>query len=235
MGALMEGVDTHLRRLGFALRHLHYSAEELHWWGVHLALTLSRGGRLLTAGNGGSAADAQHLVGELVGRFRDHDRPPLSALALTADGVVNSAIANDFDYRTVFARQVRAHARSGDVVVLISTSGASPNMLAAAQAATEVGAQPWGLTGPAPNPLARLCTRLVAVPVADTQIVQEVHQVAIHLFCGFVEEMLTDVRRTHALAHLEQTRALARAAGPDPDGAALTPRPQEHLPAWSPR
>jgi D-sedoheptulose 7-phosphate isomerase len=200
---LENDVDTHLRRLDFALRHLHHSAAELREWGVHLALTLARGGRLLVAGNGGSAADAQHLVGELVGRFLDDSRPPLSAIALTADSVVTTAISNDFGYRAVFARQVHAHARPGDIVILISTSGTSPNMLAAAEAAREVGAHPWALTGPVPNPLAQLCARLIAVPVPDTQIVQEVHQVAVHLLCGFVEELLVDVGQTHTFAHAD--------------------------------
>ncbi|NUT08780.1 MAG: SIS domain-containing protein [Hamadaea sp.] len=190
--SLVDPVEVHLRQLEYALRRLQRDAGELHDWGVHLALTLARGGRLLTAGNGGSAAHAQHLVAELVGRF-DGERAPLPAVALTADSVITSALGNDYGYDEVFARQVRAHGRPGDVVLLLSTSGTSPNVVAAARAAREVGASAWSMTGPVPNPLAAECDRFFAVPAPSTQIVQEVHQVAVHVLCGFIDEVVRSV------------------------------------------
>ncbi len=120
------------------------------------------GGRLLACGNGGSAAEAQHLTGELVGRFR-HERRPLSAIALHADTSATTAIVNDYGDHEVFARQVAAHGRPGDVLVCLSTSGSSQNVVAAAKAAHELGVTTWALTGPAPNPLAALCDEAVTV------------------------------------------------------------------------
>ncbi len=131
-------------------------------WGGRLAAVLAAGGRLLAAGNGGSAAEAQHLTAELVGRFRD-DRPPMSAIALHADTSALTAIGNDFGYDDVFARQVRAHGRPGDVLILLSTSGRSANLLHAARAAHEVGMATWGLVGSADSPLAAACDEVVAV------------------------------------------------------------------------
>ena len=146
------------------------------------------------AGNGGSAAEAQHLAGELVGRF-DGERLPLPAIALHADTSAITAIGNDYGYDEVFARQVRAHGRPGDVLVLLSTSGRSANLLAAA----EVGMVTWALTGAAPNPLAGACDDALAVPSPDQQTVQELHLVSVHLLCAHLEAALpgTPVRRRH--------------------------------------
>jgi len=152
-------------------------------WGRTLADLLPRGHRLLAAGNGGSAAQAQHLTAELVGRYRD-DRPPLSALALHAESSSVTAICNDYGADEVFARQVAAHGRPGDVLVLLSTSGRSPNLLRAAQAGRAAGLQVWALTGPCPNPLAEASDDVLAVPAATTATVQEVHLVAVHLLCA---------------------------------------------------
>ena len=110
----------------------------LERWGRHLAAVLPSGARLLTCGNGGSAAEAQHLTGELVGRFEE-ERMPLSAIALHAETSSATAIANDYGLDEIFARQVRAHARAGDVLLCLSTSGRSPNVLTAAKAAHELG------------------------------------------------------------------------------------------------
>ncbi|WP_285903012.1 SIS domain-containing protein, partial [Frankia sp. AiPs1] len=165
-------------------------------WGGRLAAVLAAGGRLLAAGNGGSAAEAQHLTAELVGRFRD-DRPPMSAIALHADTSALTAIGNDFGYDDVFARQVRAHGRPGDVLILLSTSGRSANLLHAARAACEVGMATWGLVGAADSPLAAACDEVVAVgsasPGAGTTsaaTVQETHLVAVHLLCAACDAAL---------------------------------------------
>ncbi|MGV9906017.1 D-sedoheptulose-7-phosphate isomerase [Streptomyces sp. NPDC003388] len=151
-------------------------------WGAELARRLSAGGRLLVAGNGGSAAQAQHLTAELVGRYRD-DRAPFSALALHADTSSTTAIANDYGVQEVFARQTAAHGRPGDVLMLLSTSGASANLLAAADRAHRLGMTVWALTGRAPNPLhlAADDSLCVDAPVAAT--VQELHLVAVHMLC----------------------------------------------------
>ena len=143
----------HLAELDAPLRALHRQAPQVERWGRRLAEVLLGGGRLLAAGNGGSAAQAQHLTAELVGRYRD-DRPPFSAIPLCAEGSAMTAIGNDYGIEEIFARQVRAHGRPGDVLVALSTSGRSPNVLAAVDAAGEQGMACWALTGRLPNPLA---------------------------------------------------------------------------------
>ncbi len=185
-------VDDHLTELVNALLSFQDAAGVLADWGRVLARVLGEGGRLLVAGNGGSAAEAQHLTAELVGKLRA-DRVPLSALALHAETSSISAIGNDFGFAEVYARQVRAHGRDGDVLLLLSTSGRSPNLLAAADAAAELGVHPWAWTGPAPNPLAARCTRTLAVPCDDPQVVQELHLVAAHLLCEYIEAYLPAV------------------------------------------
>jgi D-sedoheptulose 7-phosphate isomerase len=140
-------------------------------------------------GNGGSAAEAQHLAAELVGKLRQ-DRAPLSAIALPADAAAVTAISNDYGYEEVFARQVRAHGRPGDVLIALSTSGRSPNVLAAAAAARAAGMRTWAMSGPAPNPLADACDEYLACPSEDSQIVQELHLVAVHVLCEYVDRSL---------------------------------------------
>jgi D-sedoheptulose 7-phosphate isomerase len=140
-------------------------------------------GRLLAAGNGGSAAQAQHLTAELVGRYRA-DRPPFSAICLNAETSTLTAIANDYPADELFARQVEAHGRAGDVLVLLSTSGRSPNAVAAARRARECGITVLALTGPAPNPLAAAADEAVCIDSPWTATVQECHLVALHLICA---------------------------------------------------
>ncbi|MFF8786730.1 D-glycero-beta-D-manno-heptose 1-phosphate adenylyltransferase [Streptomyces sp. NPDC015125] len=162
----------------------------LQTWGRLLAERLPAGGRLLVAGNGGSAAEAQHLTSELVGRFRT-ERAPLSAIALHADTSSVTAITNDYGPEQVFARQVRAHGRPGDVLLLLSTSGTSPNVLAAATAGRDLGLTVWALTGSAPNPLAEVADHAVCVDITQVATIQECHLVAVHLLCAAVDAHLT--------------------------------------------
>ena len=122
-------VDDHLCRLVRAAQEARTAASTVAGWGTELADVFAAGGQLLSCGNGGSAAEAQHLTGELVGRFR-HDRRPLPAIALCADSAATTAIANDYGLEEVFARQVLAHGRPGDVLVAFSTSGTSPRKTA---------------------------------------------------------------------------------------------------------
>ena len=163
--------------------------ERIDGWGRRLARVLLGGGRLLAVGNGGSAAQAQHLTGELVGRYCA-ERTPLSALALHADSSSVSAIANDFGADEVYARQVRAHGRPGDVLVALSTSGSSPNVVAAAKAGLELGLTVWALTGPAPNPLAAMVDAAIAVEAATTATVQELHLSIVHALCLALDSAL---------------------------------------------
>lgn len=181
-------IGDRLDEISAALDGLRGKTEVLTRWGGTLAARLDAGARLLAAGNGGSAAEAQHLTAELVGRF-DRDRRPFSAIALHADTSSLTAIGNDYGYPQVFARQVEAHARPGDVLVLLSTSGRSENLLRAAHAGVLAGATVWALTGPAPNPLAAACDEAVSVP-GCTATVQELHLVLVHLLCAAVEQAL---------------------------------------------
>jgi D-sedoheptulose 7-phosphate isomerase len=173
----------HLDALVAVLDGLRAATDRIDGWARHLADVLPAGGRLLAAGNGGSAAQAQHLTSELVGRYRD-DRPPVSAIPLHADTSTLTAVANDYGAAHAFARQVEAHGRAGDVLVLLSTSGRSPNVVAAAVAGRRVGLTTWALTGPAPNPLASRCDDAVCVGSGATATVQEAHQVIVHLLCA---------------------------------------------------
>lgn len=159
-----------------------YAAPVVERWGSSLAIRLGAGCRLLVAGNGGSAAQAQHLSAELVGRYRE-DRPPFSALALHTDTSSTTAIANDYGVQQIFARQVAAHGRAGDLLMLLSTSGASSNLLVAAQEARRAGMTVWALTGPAPNPLAGAADEALCVAAASAATVQELHLVAVHMLC----------------------------------------------------
>ncbi|MFC6885344.1 D-sedoheptulose-7-phosphate isomerase [Actinomadura yumaensis] len=158
-------------------------------WGRRLADVLESGGRLLACGNGGSAAEAQHLTAELVGRFED-ERRPFSALPLHGDTSAVTAIGNDYGAADVFARQVRAHGRPGDVLVCLSTSGRSANVIAAARLARRVGVTAWAITGPGPNPLSEACDDAITVDAEATSTVQEIHLAAVHLLCGAIDDSL---------------------------------------------
>jgi D-sedoheptulose 7-phosphate isomerase len=184
-------LSDHLAGLAAALPGYRTEAARLARWGRELAWHLGRGGRLLVAGNGGSAAEAQHLAAELVGRLRG-ERIPLSAIALTPDSSAVTAIGNDYGFDEVFARQVRAHGRPGDVLMLMSTSGRSPNLIRAAHAGREIGLRTWALAGPGRSPLADVCDEAVCCP-GDGQVVQELHLVSVHVLCEHVDAELPAV------------------------------------------
>lgn len=154
-----------------------------------LASTLAGGGKVLVLGNGGSAADAQHFAAELVGRFQAAGRAPWPVLALTADTSVLTAISNDFDFAHVFSRQVEGFARPGDVVLGISTSGRSPNVLQAIEAARRRGATTVGLCG-RESPLASLVDYPILVDSNNTQRVQEAHITILHAIAEVLEYLL---------------------------------------------
>ena len=186
MSSSLPSGTVHLAALRRPLHALEDQVDRIDLWGRHLARVLQAGGRLLTVGNGGSAAQAQHLSSELVGRYRD-DRAPFSALALHAETSALTALVNDYPPEELFARQVRAHGRPGDVLVALSTSGRSPNVLASVEAARASGLTSWALTGRPPNPLMDLADDAVVVDAPYTATVQEVHQVVVHMLCAAVD------------------------------------------------
>jgi D-sedoheptulose 7-phosphate isomerase len=184
-------IESHLTRLETALRLFKPHAPRLESWGRTAAGVLLAGGRLLACGNGGSAEQAQHLTAELVGRY-EQERLPLAALSLAGDMAAVTAIGNDYGAEQVFARQVRAHGRPGDLLICLSTSGSSRNVIAAAKAAAEAGMTAWALTGPGPNPLAGVCAEAIMVEAPAVCTVQEVHLAAIHMMCAAIDAAVRD-------------------------------------------
>ncbi|SDW42086.1 D-sedoheptulose 7-phosphate isomerase [Amycolatopsis xylanica] len=182
-------IEEHFAALSGALLRTRPAAARIRRWGHQLAAVFDSGGKVLVCGNGGSAAEAQHLTGELIGRFRG-ERRPLSAIALHADSSAVTAIVNDYGESEVFARQVRAHGRPGDVLLTLSASGASPNVVAAAKTALDGGLTAWAFTGPAPNPLVSVCHDAVVVEASSVATVQEVHLVLVHALCTAVDDAL---------------------------------------------
>ncbi len=150
--------------------------------------TFKAGRRVYVLGNGGSAADAQHIAAELVGRFKQHDRPALPAIALTTDTSALTAISNDYGFEDVFARQVEALVREGDVVWALSVSGRSPNIIKAVKAAKRQAAVVIGFTGKEGAELRALCDICLMAEHTDSDRVQEFHQLAYHIVCGLIED-----------------------------------------------
>lgn len=150
---------------------------------------LQQGGKIILAGNGGSAADAQHIAGEFVSRF-GFDRPGLSAIALTTDSSVLTAIGNDYGYEKLFVRQLQSHGNKGDIFIGYSTSGKSPNILSAFEEARSRRLVCIGLTGNRGGRMRELCDYLLEVPSGDTPKIQEGHLVLGHILCGLVERTI---------------------------------------------
>ncbi len=151
--------------------------------------THREGKKVLLMGNGGSAADAQHIAAELVGKFR-LQRKPLAAIALTTNTSIITAIANDFDYKEIFVRQVEALAQANDAVIVISTSGRSPHVIRAAESARAKGCYTVAWTGKSGGVLVGCVDLLLAVPSEDTQRIQESHSLLGHMYCELVERIL---------------------------------------------
>lgn len=148
-----------------------------------------QGGKILLAGNGGSAADAQHIAGEFVSRFA-FDRPGLPAIALTTDSSILTSVSNDYGYEKLFARQVQTHGNKGDIFIGYSTSGKSPNILRGFEEASIRGLVCIGLTGNRGGPIQELCDYLLEIPSSDTPKIQEGHLVLGHILCGLVESAI---------------------------------------------
>src|SRR5579885_3389012 len=156
---------------------------------ARLVETLQTGHKVLIAGNGGSAAEAQHFAAELVGRFK-RERVPYAVLSLTTDTSILTAVANDYGYHDVFARQIRAFGQAGDLFVAFSTSGESENLVRAARIGRRSQMNVLAVTGERPSRLERLARVAVRVPAVDTAIAQELHMMVTHILCGIVESEL---------------------------------------------
>ena len=192
--ARADAVATHFQRSLAVMQHA-AGDQALHKTILAIAdlITASfrNGGKLLIAGNGGSAADAQHIAGEFLSRLR-FDRNPLPAIALTTDTSVLTAVGNDYGYELVFERQIRGLGRQSDVFIAISTSGKSPNVLAALGAARKLGITTIGFTGTAhgANAMRALSDIVLAAPTDDTPMIQQIHITAAHAICEVVERDL---------------------------------------------
>jgi len=160
--------------------------------------SLRNGGKLLIVGNGGSAGDAQHIAGEFLSRL-NFDRAPLAAIALTTDSSVLTAVGNDYGFDQVFERQVLALARRGDVLIAISTSARSPNVLSALRAGGGAGTVNIGI-GKAGGEMERLCDIYIGIPSSSTPLIQQVYMVAAHALCGVVEQEMFAANRVAAPA-----------------------------------
>jgi D-sedoheptulose 7-phosphate isomerase len=181
--------DEHLRVVADAASLL----PEVERLAERLSEALGRGGKLITFGNGGSAADAQHFAGELLGRFRA-TRRPLRAIALSTDPSVVTCIANDFSYEDLFARQVEALAGPNDVVIGITPSGRSENVVRGLRAARAAGATAVAWTGSEPGPAGEAAEIVIAVPSATTARIQEVHTLVMHTICVAIDAWVASAR-----------------------------------------
>jgi len=171
-------------------RYFAEHAEEVARAASMIAAAFSTGGKVLLCGNGGSSTDAQHIAGEFVNQFMNKGRHALPALALSTDGGVLTSIANDTGFEQVFARQIEAFGARGDVLIAISTSGTSANIVAAVEQAGKMELKVIGLLGRDGGRVAPLCDLALIVPNADTQRIQETHNLIGHILCELVERTL---------------------------------------------
>ncbi|MBD3246754.1 MAG: SIS domain-containing protein [Candidatus Omnitrophica bacterium] len=188
---IAEHIQNSLARHREALAHIHDLEETIADIGAQCTKTLRNGGKLIFAGNGGSAADAQHLAAELVGRFLK-DRRPLPALALTTNTSILTSVANDYGYQEVFLRQLQALGQSSDILFVISTSGESPNLLRAAEYARRNKIHTVGLLGKKGGRLRAYVDTACVVQHQDTPRIQEMHILIGHILCDLIETELKE-------------------------------------------
>ena len=190
MATPLEIIQRHAED-GAALRRSFFAecARELDEASLMMARCIKNGGKILICGNGGSAADAQHMSGELLGRFL-MERKSLPAVALTVDTSTLTAVGNDYGYAEVFSRQVSGLGKPGDVLVAISTSGNSENVIKAIAAARESGMLVVGFAGKNGGKMATLCDKLLCVPSNRTPLIQEMHETCMHLACELIDHYL---------------------------------------------
>jgi D-sedoheptulose 7-phosphate isomerase len=187
-------IATHFQQSLAALEHAAGDAALLAVAGdiaIAIVGALRSGHKVLLIGNGGSAADAQHIASEIVGRYRK-ERPGFAAIALTTDTSALTAISNDYGFEQIFARQVESLGRQGDVLLALSTSGRSPNILAALAAARRCGLVTVGFTGLKGSSLREFCDHLFIAPSDDTPVIQQIHMTASHAICDSVEHAMAD-------------------------------------------
>jgi D-sedoheptulose 7-phosphate isomerase len=185
---VLATLDEHLELMRAVRDDL---ADDIAGLAADITRALDAGGSVLAFGNGGSAADAQHLAAELLGRF-GAERRPLSARSLAADPSTVTAIANDFGFADIFARQIEALCGPTDIAIAFSTSGESENVVRGAVAASRIGARTWALTGHGGGQLARVCARSIVVPSATTARIQEAHAAIVHAVCELVDRWAVD-------------------------------------------
>lgn len=188
--AISEALASRHQSLEVAVDTLLSRVDMLTEAATSLVETLQSGHKVLIAGNGGSAAQAQHFAAELVGRFK-RERAPYAAIALTADSAIVTAIANDYSFQDVFARQVYALGQPGDMLIAFSTSGESENLVRAARAGHQSSMRITAVTGDKPNRLAGLADVAVCIPGIDTATTQELHMMITHILCDIVEKQLS--------------------------------------------
>lgn len=191
VGAVLAALVERQKALPAALGRMAREAETLAEVAARLVAILRAGGKILVAGNGGSAAEAQHFAAELVGRFK-RERAPWAALALTTDTSILTAVGNDYGYAEVFARQVAGLGARGDAFLAYSTSGESENLLRAAKVARKQGMTVFAVTGGRTSSLARLADVTIRAPLTDTALTQEVHMAVTHILCDIVERALAE-------------------------------------------
>lgn len=182
-------VLNHVRAHDALLEALTAQAAEIESLGADLIVVLQAGGKILTCGNGGSATQSQHLASELVGRFQIN-RAPLPAISLAADISILTCVGNDFGYADVFARQVTALGQPRDVLVAFSTSGRSPNILAAIESAQQIGMKVIGLSGYDGGNMREACSGCLVLPLHNTALIQEAHLAILHIWCQMIEAAL---------------------------------------------
>ena len=187
-----DPIEAHLKRSLVALERATQDAAMVgraREIAAAIVAALAAGNKLLIIGNGGSAADAQHIAAEIVGRYK-RERPAYPALALTTDSSALTAIANDYGYERVFERQVEGLGVAGDVLLALSTSGRSPSILAALRAGRKRGLVTVGFTGSKGQALGADCDHLLIAPVDETAVIQQIHLAVAHAICDFVEQAL---------------------------------------------
>ena len=185
--SIVDRFEQRLSGTDAVVRWLHANCEAIAAVSETIFERLQHDGAVYTCGNGGSAAEAMHLAEELIGRYAGSDRPPLPAVCLNADATALTCIANDFGYDAVFARQCAALLTERDVLVVLSTSGNSPNVVNAAEAARQRGATVIGLLGKGGGACAEACDHVLVVDSDDSAHVQEAHLVIVHLICEAIE------------------------------------------------
>ncbi len=205
LGALSSRRTT----LPLALDRLSLRAHVLTEMAMLLIETLSNEHKVLVAGNGGSAAEAQHFAAELVGRFK-RERPPYAVIALTTDSAILTAVANDYGYEQVFARQVKALGQEDDIFLAFSTSGTSKNILLAAEAAQESHMKIIAVTGEKSSPLAEQADLALQVPGIDTATDQELHMIVTHILCDIVETHLMETEHSESRSLLRMPSSLKK-------------------------